>query len=158
MASDKQIAQARINGAKSRGPKSREGRLRCALLAHVVVLPGESRPRFNELLRSLQDELQPESMMEHLMVQKMAVAQWRQIRTWGMETTTIDHDAQTSAAHNARTSHALGFRKSNNRLGDTDTRLDLQFRRAYDLFEKRRAARQRLSGSGEVIENKEQNS
>lgn len=158
MASDKQIAQARVNGAKSRGPKTREGRLRCALLAHVVVLQGESRPRFNELLRCLQEELQPESTMEHLMVQKMAVAHWRQVRAWGMEKATIGHDARTTGAQNAQTGDALAFRNSNNRIGETETRLDLQFRRAYEMFEKRRAARQKPVGSGEVIENTEEKS
>ena len=102
MATDKQIAASRANGARSRGPITPEGRLRCSLLAQAVVLEGESRPLFSQLLRSMQAELQPQGVIENMMVQKMAVAQWRQFRAWGMEKATIAHDARNAGKHDTR--------------------------------------------------------
>jgi hypothetical protein len=63
MASEKQKAASRANGARSRGPVTPEGRLRSSrnniergMLARTVVLDGESRPRFDALMTSLLNE------------------------------------------------------------------------------------------------------
>ncbi|MES1262642.1 MAG: hypothetical protein ABUS49_12990 [Acidobacteriota bacterium] len=153
MASDKQIAASRANGAKSRGPVTPEGKRRSsrkslhdALIARVVVLEAESRERFNALLVSLQQELQPETAIENLLVQKMAVAHWRQMRVWGMEKAGIAHDARTVGVQSAEiqdpaTRDAIAFRVSSTRIGDSEMRFDRQFSRALDRFEKFRAAR-----------------
>src|ERR1022692_893073 len=146
MATDKQIAASRANGARSRGPITPEGRLRCSLLAQAVVLEGESRPLFSQILRSMQDELQPQGVIENMMVQRMAVAQWRQLRAWGMEKATIAHDARNAGKHDRVTGHALAFRGANNRIHESETRLDLHFTRAWEIFEKCRANRQPPQG------------
>jgi len=59
------------------------------MLARTVVLDIESRDRFNELHQSLIEELQPATAIENLLVQKMVVAQWRQMRAWSFETAGI---------------------------------------------------------------------
>jgi len=157
MATDKQIAASRANGARSRGPITPEGRLRCSLLARAVVLDCESRPLFTQFLRSMQDQLQPEGMIENLMVQKMAVAQWRQLRAWGMEKATIGHDARNAGKHDPLTGDALAFRGANNRIQESDTRLDLLFARAYEIFEKCRANRQPAQGPQKSLKRKDEN-
>ncbi len=60
MPTDKQITASRANGARSRGPKTPEGKARSArnsthhgLLARVLLLEGESRDRFDELVCTL---------------------------------------------------------------------------------------------------------
>ncbi len=96
------------------------------MLARTVVLEGESRDRFTALYKSLLDELKPVTAIEELLVQKMAVAQWRQIRIWSFEKNSMD----TSAAN----LQALGDRAS-----IYETRYDRQFDRAMATLERRRA-------------------
>lgn len=43
-------------------------------------------------LKSLTDELQPVTAIENLLVQKMAVAHWRQMRFWNIEKASMDHE------------------------------------------------------------------
>ncbi len=89
---EKQIEAARANGKKSRGPTSETGKrksagqnLRHGFLARTVVLPDESRERFDALLSGLVTDLQPAGPIESLLIEKMAVAQWRLLRVWTME-------------------------------------------------------------------------
>jgi hypothetical protein len=100
MRSEKQIEASRLNGAKSRGPVTPEGKRNSAntnwcrgMLARSVVLDGESRTRFDELHRSLTEELQPVTAIETMLVQKMVVAQWRQMRLWTMEKAGMEKDS-----------------------------------------------------------------
>ena len=120
--SQKQIEASRINGAKSRGPVTEEGKRNSAranwqrgILARTVVLESESRDRFNQLYDSLVAEIQPVTAIETLLVQKMAVAQWRQMRLWSNE-------------------------KANPEDGPNlwETRFDRQFDRALSTFERLR--------------------
>lgn len=87
----KQIEASRINGAKSRGPvKDKAARLaedlaekntlRYQLLSGSLVLPGESAPRFMELLHSFVAQLKPANDLEFVLVGNMAMAHWRQLR------------------------------------------------------------------------------
>jgi hypothetical protein len=117
MATDKQIAASRANGARSRGPKTPEGKARSArnsldhgLLARSIVLESESRERFDDLMRSLNDTFRPSNPFEHLLIGKMAAAHWRQIRVW-----TLQNEGDAS-------------------LGEHEMRLDRQFFRAVDRF------------------------
>jgi hypothetical protein len=131
MRSQKQIEASRINGAKSRGPVTLEGKQRAAsngwrqgILARTVVRDGESRDRFNQLFTSLIHELQPATAIENLLVQKMAVAQWRQMRLWGTEKTSID---EAPAA--------------NDKSSICETRYDRQFDRALASLDRIRSQR-----------------
>ena len=137
MPSEEQKAASRANGARSRGPLTPEGKLRSsrsnverALLVRTVVLESESRERFHALMTSLQEELKPETAIENLLVHKMAVAHWRLMRAWGLEKA------------------GIGARPPANGIADKhvnvhEMRLDRQFTRALDRFEKFRAARTR---------------
>jgi hypothetical protein len=81
MSSPSKIQSARANGAGSLGPVTPEGKQRSAqnatkhgLLCHTVVLEGESKDRFEELLASLTAEWQPRTATEAALVETMAVA------------------------------------------------------------------------------------
>jgi hypothetical protein len=108
---ESQIAAARANGAKSRGPKTQRGKrasaantafskgpvtsvgkarssqnaTRHGLLADSTVFDGESEERFSALLAELEAELQPEPGIEASQVVVMAVAHWRRMRLWSVE-------------------------------------------------------------------------
>jgi hypothetical protein len=109
---ERQIATARANGAKSRGPKTLQGKrasaanaaafstgpvtpegkarssqnaTRHGLLADSTVFDGESEERFCAFLSALEAELQPEPGIEASQVEVMAVAHWRRMRLWSVE-------------------------------------------------------------------------
>jgi hypothetical protein len=158
MPTEKQIAASRANGARSRGPVTPEGKrkssrnsLRHGMLARTVVLDGESRERFNELCRSLTDELQPATAIENLLVQKMAVAHWRQMRLWNIEKATmaleVSKQPPAEAAGDPCVRDAIAFRslgdesRSNFLLNQFEMRYDRLFSRSLDRFEKHRQNR-----------------
>jgi len=100
---ENQKAASRANGAKTHGPVTPEGKRKSArnsfrhgLLAKAIVFEGESREQFAALLKAFCDELQPQTPIEDLLVQKMAVNHWRQERIWGQE------KARASQAHGLR--------------------------------------------------------
>jgi hypothetical protein len=169
MASDKKIAAARANGARSRGPVTTEGKRRSsranvevALLARTIVLDAESPQRFHALIVSLEDELQPETAIENLLIQKMAVAHWRLMRVWAMERARIAYDAAPPETYatdgtpigpyidDPPTRDAIAFAKSNGHMSEYEMRCDRQFTRALDRFEKIRATR-----SQQVLQSKD---
>ncbi|HEX4134089.1 MAG TPA: hypothetical protein VHY84_05655 [Bryobacteraceae bacterium] len=111
MSSILRIAASRANGAKSRGPVTPEDKAKSAansihstgpitpegqarssqnaarhgILSASVVLPAESAPAFTAILTDLQEELRPETAIEHRLVEIMAVADWRRSRLWCLE-------------------------------------------------------------------------
>ena len=89
---DLQKSAARANGAKSHGPITPRGKQTSSrnavihgFLAQSLVLPGESRDRFNQLTNALIAEFRPETTVEHMHVQRMIAAQWRLMRVWTYE-------------------------------------------------------------------------
>jgi hypothetical protein len=83
---------SRLNGAKSKGPVTPEGRERSArnslkhgLSAEVVVLPHEDKAHFEQLRDSYMDDFQPANQSQHDLVETMAAATWRLNRLVGME-------------------------------------------------------------------------
>ena len=71
MATPKQIEASRINGRRSKGPVTPQGKLnssgnnsRHGLLAQTVVLEGESEEGFNALLEYYTQTHQPQSAIE----------------------------------------------------------------------------------------------
>ena len=160
MASEKQKAASRANGAKSRGPVTSAGKLRSArnnvergLLARTVVLDGESLPRFHALMTSLQEELKPETTIENLLIHKMAAAHWRLMRVWILENSAVSHEIRKQAVANALenmpTQAALAYRtlSDESRWLDVfsryEVRFDRQLSRAIQRFNEVRAARKR---------------
>jgi hypothetical protein len=84
---------SRKNGARSRGPKTPEGKARSAqnALRHglcalrYVVLPDESAAEFQALQEALIDELAPEGALQLVLARRVAVAAWRLARADRME-------------------------------------------------------------------------
>src|ERR1035438_1359972 len=97
--SPKQIQASKLNGARSKGPITEQGKrnsarnsIRHGLLARTVVLEEESPERFLELLSGLMDEHLPSGASQVALVETMAVARWRQLRVWGAQKTGMDRD------------------------------------------------------------------
>ena len=86
--------QARINGAKSRGPKTEAGKARSAMNATkhnlsgqgLVVLDNENEEAFQELFQAFLTKFQPEDSVEHEIILQAAAARWRLRRIWKLET------------------------------------------------------------------------
>jgi hypothetical protein len=85
--SEKQHAANCRNALLSTGPVTAEGKgavrlnaLRHGLRARTIVLPGENAAEFQQLCDDLQAEWRPASRTEHLLVEQMAVAQWKLAR------------------------------------------------------------------------------
>jgi hypothetical protein len=116
MPTDKQIEASRANGARSRGPVTPQGKAnsirksRQAQLANSIVRDGESRGMFHNFVNTLNESLNPETAIDHLLIAKMAAAHWRQVRMWELEK-----------------------RGANNDSG-TEMRLDRQFLRALNTY------------------------
>ena len=87
-----QAATARINGAKSNGPITAEGKaisaqnsLKHGLTSSRVVLPHESQEAYDKLEASLINRFKPADDLESELVQEMAAARWRLRRIEAME-------------------------------------------------------------------------
>ena len=83
---------ARVNGAKSKGPKTEEGKavssqnaLHFGLNAAQVIIPGEDPAEFEELLTDLCKTYCPGTLVEFDLVCEMAAARWRLRRLPRME-------------------------------------------------------------------------
>ena len=93
---------SRINGAKSRGPITPEGKkisslnaVRHGLLAKVSCLTNENQGLFKELLRDYLTRLQPTDMVELRLVEQVASAAFRLERMVSMETALFDREMDT---------------------------------------------------------------
>ena len=74
------IARAQSNG----GPRTQRGKdksklnaLKHGLFSTAVLLQGDSKAEFDYLLTELRDDLQPEGMLEVVLVDKLAAVLWR---------------------------------------------------------------------------------
>ncbi len=154
MATERQIAANRINGAKSRGPITAAGRrksslnsVRHGLLAQTIVLPGECPKRFKALLCSLCDEFRPQTESELSLVELMAVARWRQLRLWTFENAGLTHEIQKqqNLEDDPRVRGAVAFRnlsdhsRSLELLNRYESCYDRQYNRALNNLLKRRS-------------------
>lgn len=89
---------ARINGAKSIGPITAEGKaasaansLKHGLTASRVVLRHESQAEFDALVACLTETFKPSGAFEQELVQEMAASRWRLRRIETMETAVFEH-------------------------------------------------------------------
>jgi hypothetical protein len=91
--SNARAAASRINGARSRGPKTPAGKARAAQNAikhgmralKYVVLPDESAAEFHEFEEAIVDELAPVGAVQAVLARRVAVAAWRLARADRME-------------------------------------------------------------------------
>jgi hypothetical protein len=97
MSSQLKSDTARINGAKSRGPVTPEGKTRSSansrrhgLAAAAVLLDGESAEHFQLLLADHMDQFHPQTGVETDLVEVMAVARWRLRRLLAIEAQLLD--------------------------------------------------------------------
>jgi hypothetical protein len=103
MSSDKRKKSSRANGAKSHGPSSPEGKKRSSqnafrhgLLADCVVLVGENRESFLQLLQFHVDRFHPADGVEFGMMEEMASCKWRLYRAWFFEKGLFDKELATA--------------------------------------------------------------
>ena len=103
MSSKLKSESARINGAKSKGPKTAQGKaassknaLRHGLTANYAVTTLESQDDFELLLDSYQDRYQPSDGVEMELVQTLAITRWRLRRIGLLETNLIDNELALS--------------------------------------------------------------
>jgi len=99
MTSDLQIAANRRNAAQSTGPVTEEGKdtarfnaLRHGLFARDVVLPGEDRAAYDELVAQLRADLIPEGPIEGGLIQRLADIWWRLGRSAAIESGLLSPD------------------------------------------------------------------
>ena len=84
---EKQLNANRRNAQQSTGPKTQEGKaavrlnaLRYGLRARSILLPGENPEEYHQLCADLESGWQPQNRTEQLLVEQMAVAQWKLAR------------------------------------------------------------------------------
>jgi hypothetical protein len=102
MASQAQIEANRRNGAKSRGPKTPEGKRISSqnALKHglrsgkLLVLSNESGDNYDNLLAACKAHFTPANAYEAELVQEIAAARWRLRRAWTVETNLLDIQMQ----------------------------------------------------------------
>jgi len=97
MSSQRKIDSARANGAKSRGPKTEQGKsissqnaLTHGLYSANVVLHRESRQEYEQMLDVYVRNFQPAGQAEFDLIEEMAAAKWRMRRIRAVETELLD--------------------------------------------------------------------
>ena len=153
MATPNQIRANRANALRSTGPTTPEGKqtasrnsTRHGLLSQTVVLEGESKSRFEDLLASFIAQFKPRSAAEAAIIETMAIARWKQMRIWGIQKAGFDLEmARLNSSCNVPATRASMVFKNladNSRVLDLqhryETGYDRQFCRAYAFFLKLR--------------------
>jgi hypothetical protein len=134
---------SRINGAKSRGPKTEAGRqrssmnaLRHGFLANSVVLEGEDRDCFNQVLEYHIEKFQPKDDVEQDLIDEMVAAGWRMRRLWWIETELFNKATKAATDPTISTRVATAFTRlaQTNQLELLDryeSRLHKMYQRAF---------------------------
>jgi hypothetical protein len=88
---------ARINGSKSRGPKTPAGKAKSSqnaikhgIFAQVIVLRNENADLFEELTQDYVRRFEPRDEVELAIVEQMIAATWRLSRCWSMQAQTMN--------------------------------------------------------------------
>jgi len=143
VASQKRIQAARLNGARSRGPVTEEGKARSSrnairhgLLSDCVVVGSESRDSFQQLLDLHLQRFAPVDEVEFGMIEEMAAAYWRLRRAWSIETQllTAGMEQRTEPSELARIAGAFSDLAATPQLAllnRYETRLHLMYQRAF---------------------------
>ncbi len=104
MRSEKQRQASKINGSKSKGPTSPEGKavtrfngLKHGLRAEHVILPGEDPAAFEAERQAWFNDWNPPSHTRAVLVERAAVASWRLRRAVKAESAFLSERADTAA-------------------------------------------------------------
>jgi hypothetical protein len=104
MPSELKSQTARINGAKSHGPKTPQGRATSSvnatshgITARTLVLRNENPDFFLDMLSAYFDLLQPANAMEVDLVSDIVAARWRLRRIWRYQTAMLDVEMDLQA-------------------------------------------------------------
>ena len=97
--------QGRLNGAKSRGPKTPEGKARSALNAlkhgryatNAIVLKNEDPEAFEELVAGYIRRIQPADPVEYSLTRELAAIDWLLVRVYALDTRLLDHEMEIQA-------------------------------------------------------------
>ena len=102
MASVAQIHANQKNAKKSTGPVSIKGKnkvstnaVKHGVFSSKLILKDEDPAKYQLLLEQLQDELKPVGILEHSLVERMALSLWRQQRLVRAETAYIELERKT---------------------------------------------------------------
>src|SRR5438552_11820357 len=103
MPTERQSESARINGAKSHGPKSAEGKKKSSRNAlrhgctagHTILLACEDRGDFNRMRKDYDAMYKPVTLEEQNLVAEMFATAWRLRRATTIETALIDLEVVT---------------------------------------------------------------
>ena len=95
---------SRLNGAKSRGPVTPEGRATSSLnaashglTAKTLILRNENEAHFLEIMNAYFDYFQPANQIEVDLISEMVAARWRLRRVWRYETALLDMEMDAQA-------------------------------------------------------------
>jgi hypothetical protein len=141
MPSDLQSETARANGAKSRGPKTPEGREKSSRNAikhgftsnSIMVLDSESPDRFHEILDDFYTTYQPAGAVEKDLVEEMVAARWRIRRMWSVETGLLNGEIHTQETKIESPDSGVHLAAAFRTLTDESHSLALNFRYASRL-------------------------
>jgi hypothetical protein len=105
MENDQRSLTSAINGAKSNGPTSPEGKARSArnaekhgIYSSAVLLHHESKEEFNLLQERYYQRFHPATQPEADLVDQMIAATWRLRRITAVESAAIDHAMESQRA------------------------------------------------------------
>src|SRR5689334_10893136 len=117
MISEAQHNAARLNGAKSHGPVTPEGKrnssmnaVRHGLLARSVIIGQESEAAFEQMLQTYLDRFSPRDGVERDVIEEMVAAKWRYLRALNIEDEWLEQelDEQTDEGERSRIAGAFG--------------------------------------------------
>src|SRR5215471_7312688 len=104
---------SRRNGAKSKGPKTPEGKnrskfnaLKHGLTAKTLVLPGEDAEILQQRLDAWTTELRPRNSFEWLLVERMAALSWQLDRADRADAARLTQLIRTEPVEEARRQQA----------------------------------------------------
>lgn len=94
--------QSRLNGAKSHGPKTPEGKARSSMNAvkhgryanNAIVLSNEDALAFEALVNQYVQRVQPADPIEYNCARELASIDWRLARTRALSTRLLDHEME----------------------------------------------------------------
>jgi len=139
---------SRINGAKSRGPKTPAGRARSSqnarrhgALVNPIFLRNENPQAFDALEREYLGRYQPDGPVERKLVDDLIICEWRQRRITASEAAAIDHQMDrdeikisrefSDIDEATRTAVAIKELSNTSRELDVQNRYDARFQRQY---------------------------